>query len=71
MSASTQNQALAALLFLYRKVLGGDGRNLERVIRARKRPHLHVVLRWMKSGPCLAIWGEPRLWWPSFSMEVV
>ena len=30
-SASTQNQALAALLFLYRTVLGGDVGNLEGV----------------------------------------
>ena len=44
MSASTQNQALAALLFLYRTVLGGDVGNLEGVIRARKRQGLLVVL---------------------------
>lgn len=44
MSASTQNQALAALLFLYRTVLGGDVGNLEGVIRARTRPRLPVVL---------------------------
>ena len=43
-SASTQNQALAALLFLYRTVLGGDVGNLEGVIRARKRQRLPVVL---------------------------
>ena len=43
-SASTQNQALAALLFPYRTVLGGDGGNLEGVIRARRRPRLPVVL---------------------------
>lgn len=43
-SASTQNQALAALLFLYRTVLGGDVGNLEGVIRARRRPRLPVVL---------------------------
>lgn len=43
-SASTQNQALAALLFLYRTVLGGDVGNLEGVIRARTRPRLPVVL---------------------------
>ena len=43
-SASTQNQALAALLFLYRTVLGGDVGNLEGVIRARKRHRLPVVL---------------------------
>ena len=44
MSASTQNQALAALLFLYRRVLGSDGGNLEGVIRARKRQRHPVVL---------------------------
>ena len=38
------NQALAALLFLYRTVLGGDVGNLEGVIRARKRQRLPVVL---------------------------
>jgi integrase len=43
-SASTQNQALAALLFLYRRVLGSDVGNLEGVIRARRRPRLPVVL---------------------------
>jgi integron integrase len=43
-SASTQNQALAALLFLYRSVLGGDVGSLEGVIRARKRRRLPVVL---------------------------
>jgi integron integrase len=43
-SASTQNQALAALLFLYRTVLCGDVGNLDGVIRARRRPRLPVVL---------------------------
>ena len=33
-SASAQNQALGALLFLYRTVLGGDVGNLEGVISA-------------------------------------
>ncbi len=37
-SACTQNQALAALLFFYRTMLGGDMGNLEGVIRARRRP---------------------------------
>ena len=36
-SASTQNQALSALLFLYRKVLRRDVRQLEGIVRA-KRP---------------------------------
>ncbi len=40
-SASTQNQALAALLFLYRELLERD---LEGVVRARTRRRLPVVL---------------------------
>ena len=43
-SASTQNQALSALLFLYRKVLGRDPGELEDVIRARRPKKLPVVL---------------------------
>jgi site-specific recombinase XerD len=43
-SASTQNQALAALLFLYRRVLGSDVGNLEGVIRDRRRQRLTVLL---------------------------
>jgi integron integrase len=43
-SASTQNQALAALLFLYRGVFGRDPGSLAGLVRA-KRPHrLPVVL---------------------------
>ena len=43
MSASTQNQALAALLFLYRDLLERD-LELEGVVRARTRQRLPVVL---------------------------
>lgn len=42
-SASTQNQALAALLFLYRELLERD-LELEGVVRARTRRSLPVVL---------------------------
>ncbi len=42
-SASTQNQALAALLFLYRDLQEGN-LELERVVRARTRQRLPVVL---------------------------
>ncbi len=42
-SASTQNQALSALLFLYREVLERD-LDLEGLIRARTRPRLPVVM---------------------------
>lgn len=43
-SASTQNQALSALLFLYRRVIGREVRDLGEVIRARKPKRLPVVM---------------------------
>ncbi len=43
-SASTQNQALAALLFLYRQVIGREIGDLGDVIRARKPKRLPVVM---------------------------
>ena len=43
-SASTQNQALSALLFLYRYVLDRPIGDLGEVIRARKLRHMPVVM---------------------------
>ncbi len=43
-AASTQNQALNALLFLYRKVLRQELPQLDRVVRARRPARLPVVL---------------------------
>jgi len=43
-SASTQNQALSALLFLYRHVLDREIGDLGEVIRARKPRHIPVVM---------------------------
>lgn len=43
-AASTQNQALAALFFLYRDVLGIDLPWLDGLVRARRPEHLPVVL---------------------------
>jgi integrase-like protein len=43
-SASTQTQALCAILFLYRAVLGRDVGELEGLIRAKRRRRLPVVL---------------------------
>ena len=43
-SASTQNQALSALLFLYRHVIGREVGDLGEVIRARKPTRLPVVM---------------------------
>jgi integrase len=43
-SASTQNQALNALVFLYRRVLGREMPELDGLVRARKPRRLPVVL---------------------------
>src|SRR5262245_6997315 len=43
-SASTQNQALGAILFLYRHVLQAELPWLDNVVRARKSVHVPVVL---------------------------
>ena len=43
-AASTQNQALSALLFLYREVLRQDMPWLDDVVRPRRPPRLPVVL---------------------------
>jgi len=43
-TASTQNQALAALLFLYRSVLGRELEGLDNAVRARAPRRLPVVM---------------------------
>jgi integrase len=43
-AASTQNQALCALLFLYREVLGVELPWLDGLVRAKRPQHLPVVL---------------------------
>ncbi len=43
-SASTQTQALCAILFLYRAVLGREVGELEGLVRAKRRRRLPVVL---------------------------
>lgn len=73
-SASTQNQALSALLFLYRYVLARGIGKLREVIRARKPKRLPVVMtreeikavfnhltgdRWLMA--CLMYGAGPRL----------
>jgi site-specific recombinase XerD len=49
-SASTQNQALAALLFLYRHVLARDLGNLDGVVRARRSVNVPVVMTQTEVG---------------------
>jgi integron integrase len=61
-AASTQNQALNALLFLYREVLGIQLPWLDDVVRAKRSQHLPVVL---SRGETQAVLGQlegvPRL----------
>jgi len=61
-SASTQNQALAALLFLYREVLANDLGWLDGVVRAKTPSRLPVVLT--RDEVCLllaSLRGMPQL----------
>ena len=51
-SASTQNQALSALVFLYREVLRRDLAGIENVVRARVPRHLPVVMTRDEAGRC-------------------
>lgn len=63
-SASTQNQALSALVFLYREVLGRAPHELELdgLVRARAPLRLPVVLTREEVGALLEqLAGEPRL----------
>ena len=61
-SPSTQNQALAALLFLYKEVLRRQLPWLEGVVRARRPPRLPVVLSRPEVHAILGrLEGVPRL----------
>jgi len=53
-SASTQNQALAAVLFLYQHVLGCDPGWLDDIVRAKRPQRLPVVLTRAEVGALLA-----------------
>src|SRR5438128_7211824 len=59
---STQNQALSALLFLYKEVLKHEIGWLEKVERAKKPPKLPVVLSRMEVKRIFAhLYGVPKL----------
>jgi integron integrase len=61
-AASTQNQALSALLFLYRDVLDVDVPWLDGIVRAKRPQHLPVVLTREEVRAVLrALHGVPRL----------
>jgi len=61
-TASTQNQALSALLFLYCHVLGGELPWLDDLVRARRSRRLPVVLsRDEVAGVIMQLRGIPKL----------
>jgi len=61
-AASTQNQALSALLFLYREVLGVELPWLDDVVRAKRLQYLPVVLTRDEVRAVLQrLHGVPRL----------
>src|SRR4029450_9638995 len=61
-AASTQNQALSPLLFLYREVLGIDPPRPDEVVRAKRPLHLPVVLTRDEVRAVLQrLGGVPRL----------
>ncbi|MCA8974901.1 MAG: integron integrase [Planctomycetes bacterium] len=61
-AAATQNQALSAILFLYRHVLGQDLPWLDDLVRAPRPTHLPVVLSRIEVRAVLdAMQGLPRL----------
>jgi len=61
-SASTQNQALAAILFLYSEVLGKELESIENFVMAKRPRRLPVVLTRDEVSRLLsALEGEPRL----------
>lgn len=61
-SASTQNQALSALLFLYRHVIGREVGDLGEVVRARRPTRLPVVMTRDEVKSVLAhLAGDKRL----------
>lgn len=62
-SSSTQNQALSALLFLYKKVLGLELEWMDDVIRAKRPKKLPVVLSRSEVDRLIAaLPGHSRLW---------
>jgi hypothetical protein len=64
-SASTQNQALSAILFLYKEVLEAELPWLDGVVRAKRPVRIPVVLSRTKSGGSWRISRVRRGWRPA------
>ena len=68
-SASTQNLALSAILFLYKEVLEIDLPWLDNIVHAKKPQRLPTVLSEVEVKRLLA-WKECRAWWRDYFMEL-
>jgi hypothetical protein len=62
-SSSTHNQALSALLFLYREVLGAELPWLDGLQRPRGPSAFLSCLLARKCLPCYGKWRSRREWW--------
>jgi integron integrase len=61
-SSSTQNQALSAILFLYRHILGREVGQIGEVIRARRPRHLPVVMNREEVKTVIShLYGEKKI----------
>lgn len=67
-SASTQNQALSAILFLYKRVLNRELDHLGDIIRAKRPKHLPVVLSRTRYTVCFPPCQALMAWLRGFSM---
>jgi integrase len=67
-SASTQNQALAGISFLYRDVLKIPLEDVEEIVRAKRPVRLPVVLTREEVSASSESWRRRRGWWRCCSM---
>ncbi len=58
-SASSQNQAFNALLFVFRNVLGQEFGKVDGVVRAKRKPYIPVVLSREEVGRVIALLNHP------------
>ena len=68
-AASTQNQALSALVFLYRQVLAVDLPWLDNVVRVKRPKECPRCCRATRYSGCWQRWREGPGCWPAFCTE--
>ena len=67
---ATQNQAMNALVFLYKRVLNHALGGRIDAVRADKKLNVPVVMTRDEVAAVLSLMDGPPNWWPSCSMEV-